>query len=447
MTLSIILHHRMSSRGRRLPFRFAAKGFFAAAYFVAASRPRHFARLRTAAMLLCLVTLPLINTRAGAQTGTASPSSHNAAGKGPTAGRDAKTILSNTGGDTGEHEVPTLNSVREDVLKPLQDQEVRVQGIIGDYHQTTTRYNFHMNDQSEVEVIGSYPAAAHTTYILNARVVREGAKYVLSEIRKERVDGGSLKADPLLVSGILLLVAAAVIFIVMTARSKTAQKQGMEPPGEQEPRKAEAARQEGERLRSASGEPGRDIAAPAPQFAAAGAGGSRAAPPRTLVSVGSVEVISGLHRGDKFPLLAGETPIGRAVKDGISLDRDGVVSSSHGRLTVNNGRVLYRDDSANGSLLDGIEVHHAEAEVRNGSELEIGASTLRITLRATALDPARQAEPAEPIQAVVSSPAAAPAAAEISSGQSVPVSSVPSPPRRRVPVPPRRLRWQCPSRR
>ncbi len=441
MIRSMSLHHQARLCGRRLPSGFTAGDFIAPTRFAdSASRRNRMPLLAAAMLLLCLGMLSIVGARAGAQAGTAS-TSHNATEHKPATGGDAKPTSSKTGGDNTAHEVPTLDSVRDDVLKPMKDQEVRVQGIIGDYHQTTNRYNFHMNDQSEVEVIGNYPStAAHTTYALNARVVREGSKYVLSEIRKERVEGGGsgggMKIDPLLLAGGLLLAAAAVIFIVMTARSKAAaQKQGVEQQIEQERRKAEAARQEAERLRAASnsrapasGGPGGTVVTTAPGAAAVGASGSKAMPARTIVSVGSVEVISGPHQGQKFPLQHGETRVGRAVKDGIALDRDGEVSSQHGSLIVTvDGRVLYRDESTNGSLLDGGMVHHRQAEAHSGSQLEIGASTLRITLRVPASSPAPQA-PSEQAQAVVNSAAVSPGMGGVPSGQNVPaLASTPAP--------------------
>jgi pSer/pThr/pTyr-binding forkhead associated (FHA) protein len=199
-------------------------------------------------------------------------------------------------------------------------------------------------------------------------------------------------------------VAAVVIFVVMTARSKAAaQKQEADQQIDAERRKAESARLEAERLRVASTRapappgPGGTVVASAPA-----ASGSKATPARTIVSIGAVEVVTGPHQGQKFPLQSGETRVGRTVKDGIALDRDGEVSSQHGSLIVTvDGHVLYRDESTNGSILDGTTVHHRQAEAHSGSQLEIGASTLLITLRASTASSAPQPTP---IQAVVSNP-------------------------------------------
>ena len=281
----------------------------------------------------------------------------------------------------------TLTSVGQEALAQYVNQQVKAQGIIGNYIGDKTRYSFAMDNGSAVQVVGSFPDIGGARWTLTARVIREGTKYVLSEVSKEPVGGSSSplsKIDPLLLAGGFLILAALITFVVMTMRSKSArQKEAYEQQIEDERRRSEATRAEAERLRGASNRAGK-ADGPGGTVVAGADGAAPRLPAHTIVSIGSVEVVSGPHAGQKFPLQAGETRIGRAKDRGVAilLDKDGEVSSYHGSIVViMDGRMLYKDESTNGSVVDGKLAHHSQCELHSGSLLEFGGTNLKVTLR------------------------------------------------------------------
>lgn len=281
----------------------------------------------------------------------------------------------------------TLESVGQDTLARNVNQQVKVQGIIGSYFGDKTRYSFAMDNGSAVQVVGNFPDTGGARWTLMARVIREGTKYVLAEVSKEPVGGGSnssFKIDPLLLAGGLLILAALVTFVVMTVRSKAArQKEGYEQQLEDERRRGEASRAEAELLRVGPGRAGK-ADGPGGTVVAGAEGAAPRPPAHTIVSIGSVEVTNGPHAGQKFPLQTGETRIGRAKDRGVAilLDKDEEVSSYHGSVVVTmDRRMLYKDESTNGSVVDGKVVHHSQIELHSGSLLEFGGTNLKVTLR------------------------------------------------------------------
>jgi pSer/pThr/pTyr-binding forkhead associated (FHA) protein len=81
-------------------------------------------------------------------------------------------------------------------------------------------------------------------------------------------------------------------------------------------------------------------------------------------------------------------PIGRSkakkfLNGGISMPKDGGVSTSHAKIEFREGRLLYTDQgSSNGSWLNGAEVkEHADMELTSGDKLIVGNTelTVRIT--------------------------------------------------------------------
>ncbi|MCW3097715.1 MAG: peptide-binding protein [Chthonomonadaceae bacterium] len=281
---------------------------------------------------------------------------------------------------------PTLDIVSPAALSRNVDRTVTVHGIIGDYHIDKNHYNLHADDGSDVEVIGTYPEQPHVRYVLRARVARDNGHYVLQELSKERdASGGGANRDPLLIAGVVLILAAAITMAVMVTRNRTAQQRMvMEQQIDEERRRAEAARADAERARlqadraQKSDGPGATVAT-----GAAGAAG-KPKPAHTIISIGAVEVVGGPHMGMKFPLQHGETRIGRSADTGcdIVLDKDHEVSSYHGSLIVTvDGRIIYKDGSTNGSVLEGTTVHHGQAEAASGALLNIGGSTLCLTVR------------------------------------------------------------------
>lgn len=281
----------------------------------------------------------------------------------------------------------TLESVGQDTLAQNVNQQVKVQGIIGRYIGDKTRYSFAMDNGSAVQVVGNFPDTGGARWTLTARVIREDTKYVLAEVSKDPVGGGSngsSKIDPLLLAGGLLILAALITFVVMTVRSRSArQKEAYEQQLDDERRRGEAARAEAERLRMGAGRGG-NADGPGGTVVAGADGAALRPPAHTIVSIGAVEVTNGPHAGQKFPLQTGETRIGRAKDRGVAilLDKDGEVSSYHGSIVVTMDRkMFYKDESTNGSVVDGKVVHHSQIELHSGSLLEFGGTNLKVSLR------------------------------------------------------------------
>ena len=282
----------------------------------------------------------------------------------------------------------TLDSVGQASLAQYVNQQVKAQGIIGRYIGDKTRYSFAMDNGSAVQVVGNFPDTGGARWNLTARVIREGTKYILAEVSKEPVGGSSsglAKIDPLLLAGGLLILAALVTFVIMTVRSKSVrQKEALEQQLEDERRRGEVAHAEAERLRMGAGRVGK-VDGPGGTLVASADGAAPRPPAHTIVSIGSVEVTSGPHAGQKFPLQTGETRIGRARDRGVAipLENDAEVSSYHGSIVVTmDGRLYYKDESTNGSLVDGRLVHHSQSDLHSGSLLEIGGTKLKVTMRA-----------------------------------------------------------------
>jgi len=84
--------------------------------------------------------------------------------------------------------------------------------------------------------------------------------------------------------------------------------------------------------------------------------------------------------GDSIKL--GRSKSKKMVKEGVSLSRDGSVSTQHGKLEVRGGVILYTDtQSSNGSILNGTEIeHHSPATLNSGDELILGDTAFEITI-------------------------------------------------------------------
>jgi len=101
---------------------------------------------------------------------------------------------------------------------------------------------------------------------------------------------------------------------------------------------------------------------------------------QTLEAWGSLEVVEGPAAGQHFPLAGRQVVIGRTEGD-IRLSSDDAVSRRHGYLQVtNDGRLLYVDDSRNGSIVAGTPVHRAQVEVIDGTEIQMGLSKVVVHL-------------------------------------------------------------------
>lgn len=100
-------------------------------------------------------------------------------------------------------------------------------------------------------------------------------------------------------------------------------------------------------------------------------------------------VESGPHEGEVFRLqpFAGICPIGRSTgkryrERGVSLPNDPETSTSHAKVRVMQGKIMYTDvGSTNGTFINGESVEQNESyELSNGMELGIGACRIRVAL-------------------------------------------------------------------
>ncbi len=280
-----------------------------------------------------------------------------------------------------------IESVSQPVLSLYKNQLVKVKGIIGDYASPDkSSYKLHTNDGSDVIVMGDYPDnGGNTTWLVTGRVGSDGTKLIINEISKERVKGSGGLPDPLLFVGGGLIVLAIIIMVAMLIRNKNEQQRlMMEEQIEEERRKAEMAQTEAEALRRKSERASNDGPGGTVMAGAARAESAPARQSHTIISVGSLDAVSGPHAGEKFTVAAGETRIGRTQdKDcKVVLEKDGEVSGYHGSVIMAmDGRVSYRDESTNGSLVNGKPVHHGQCEIKSGDQIEVGGTVLVLKLR------------------------------------------------------------------
>ncbi|HEX2948703.1 MAG TPA: FHA domain-containing protein [Armatimonadota bacterium] len=98
----------------------------------------------------------------------------------------------------------------------------------------------------------------------------------------------------------------------------------------------------------------------------------------TVEAWGQIRVTTGPHTGMIVPLTGRQLSIGRTEGD-LQLPNDTMVSSRHGEIVVtNDGRLLYVDNSRNGSQVDNKPVHRTQIEIATSSAIEIGESRIEI---------------------------------------------------------------------
>ena len=276
----------------------------------------------------------------------------------------------------------SIGSVSQSVLKSHLNKLVTAAGSISPSDGNGSGYRFAMGDGSAADVLGEYPSGGETNWIVTARPVLSGGAYVLSEVDKVQAGGVEQVDRGLLLAAGLGILAGTVILVVFLRRRK-------HPPGA-----AKGGRDHAE--------PQRTAPAGAEQPRSVSPGNSRPAnaPPQTIVSVASLVVTEGPHRGEKHLIQTGDNHIGRSADLGcaIILNQDGEVSGCHGVVQVTrNGQARYNDTSRGGSTVDGVFVHHGQHPLRSGSVIKIGASKLIFESRdisSAAAGQARQPEPA-----------------------------------------------------
>jgi len=280
----------------------------------------------------------------------------------------------------GEKEVASsaVDTVKPTVLSPLLGRNVSVKGIIGTRREEKGDYRFQADDGSSIWVYGKYPAQGRVYYRLVAKVADEDGTLYLEEIKKDRL----LEEDPrkviwLFIGG-FLVIAGIVGWRIATGPSRPAAP-APSPPLDPPP------------VEPAAFVP--PVFAP-PVFV------PQAAPPRpheeflnpsptprestivpgmrppTLVPGALLRAVEGPHKGETFRLHLGENTLGRDLQNVIKLTKDMEVSSSHAVIDLHAGGSNYRDQSRNGSTVDGLKVHHEGVMLSPQSKIVVGQTTL-----------------------------------------------------------------------
>ena len=179
-----------------------------------------------------------------------------------------------------------------------------------------------------------------------------------------------------------LLLIAIALGVILTIGSNARRQEELRKAQEKE---AEARRRELARV----------VAARDPRHESIPAGKTQLAPSpcATLEAWGTLKVVEGPDAGLTFPLAGREIRIGRAEGD-VVLAKDQAVSSTHGKIVqANDGRLLYTDESKNGSVVSGKPVHRGRSELTDGAEIQVGVSKLLVTVIPREKKPAPSAMP------------------------------------------------------
>ena len=272
----------------------------------------------------------------------------------------------------------------------LVNQYVAVEGLIGKYKREEAQNTFvysltdYYNGSTYVRTQDEPPAVG-TRWRIEGIVTKDPADnqfYLIEQVRS------SLSAKPaerepsskppkgkrwppgtIIGLGLIgLAVASGIGLIVYSQSQKRRQLLEAQLRRQQE---LERARAEAEvisrRAPSGQGAPGGTIVAEGAPVA----GG-------TVEAWGQLRITEGPHAGQIEPLTSKQVTIGR-TEGNVQLSRDRTVSSKHGQiLATNDGRLLYKDESRNGSRVDGKPVHHSQVEIRPGAVIEVGTSKLEV---------------------------------------------------------------------
>lgn len=251
------------------------------------------------------------------------------------------------------------------------NEKVTVKGITGkkleDVSETTKLYTLvdDFNDEIKVRTSQGWPDIG-VSFVVKGAIILDGRlnEFILLEESRERVVAQPTpQATPspvrwwtriipgialpawLFVGGVLLVAGIAVVLLAARPR----------------PRQAAAV-------------------APQPQAGEGGGVAERQAVRReTLEAWGRLAIVSGPDSGKAFHLSKNRTTLGRANAD-ILIASDELVSGSHGTVVrTNDGRVLFIDESRNGSKVNGKLVHMNQVEIESGARIEVGTTVLEFT--------------------------------------------------------------------
>lgn len=119
------------------------------------------------------------------------------------------------------------------------------------------------------------------------------------------------------------------------------------------------------------------------------------APPRpreTLEAWGRFQVTAGPDQGKSFPIVGNKVNIGREGTD-IALNDD-TISRQHAYIVrTNDGRIVYVDQSRNGSIVNGKSLHMNQVEVSQGAKIELGMTLMEFNQFYTGAAPAGEVRP------------------------------------------------------
>ena len=275
---------------------------------------------------------------------------------------------------------------------------VTVEGIAGEtrkYSPTTNSYllsRMFVNDDKDkiwVKTNNNYPDKDRQ-YRVTGTVVREGERLFLLEQKRELIAdakaGGSSndeKADDKSSTGFALsknmllglaLIGVALILGIVIAVSMRKQADAQKMMLEQQ---RQAMERERERIQKAAS-PASPPTGSATVIADSLPGKAPKRPQHTVEAWGQLKVTTGPHIGLIAPLTGRQVIIGRDEGD-LQLPDDAMISSRHGEIVAtNDGRLLYVDQSRNGSTVDGNPVHRNQVEITVSSIIEVGGSRIEI---------------------------------------------------------------------
>lgn len=95
-----------------------------------------------------------------------------------------------------------------------------------------------------------------------------------------------------------------------------------------------------------------------------------------------LEVLTGAPLGQNIPISKLPFSMGREGTDFVTTD--GQVSKQHGYITQESGRYYFEDRSSNGSMVNGIKVHHARQALNDGDTINL---SMNVQLRFRVIHP------------------------------------------------------------